>query len=110
MLEIEYGEKGFASRAWKEIEAGRPVALKVVGSKRQIIIRALSLYAEHDRLSREGGVSRGLLLRLAWQTFRSSPFIGLCNHGRSAGMTVAAYEKENLLEIKFEKPKTTHLD
>ena len=107
MLEISYGEKGFASRAWKEIEAGRPVALKVVGRKRQVILRALSLYAEYDRLSRKGGVRRGLLLRLAWQTLRSSPFIGLCNHARSAGMAVAAYEEGQILEVKFEKSKST---
>ena len=105
MLEIAYGEKGFASLVWKEIDAGRPVALKVVGRKRQIIHRALSLYAEYDRLSRKGELRRWLLLSLAWQTLRTGPFMGLCNHARSAGMAVAAYEKGPTLEVRFEKPE-----
>ena len=105
MLEISYGEKGSVLRAWKEIDAGRPVILKIVGRKRQFIRRTLSLYAEYDRLSRKGELRRGLHLSLAWRTLLSPSFMGLCNHARSAGMAVAAYEKEQILEVRFESPR-----
>lgn len=104
MLEITYGQKNFASLAWKEIDAGRPLALKIFGRQRQFLHRTLSLYAEYDRLSRKGEIRTGVYLSLAWRALLSPSFISLCNHARSAGMAVAAYDKEDLLEVRFESP------
>ena len=108
MLEITYGQKNFISLAWKEIDVGRPVALKVVGRKRPFVRRTLALYAEYDRLSRKGEIRTGVYLSLAWRTLFSPSFISLCNHAQSAGMAVAAYEEEeDVLEIRFAKPQTS---
>ena len=105
MLEILYGEKGSVRRASKEIDAGRPVAIKIVGWKKHLIRRTLSLYAEYDCLSRKGEMRRGLYLNLAWRILLTPSIMGLCMHAQSAGMAVAAYEdEEQTLEIRFESP------
>jgi hypothetical protein len=104
MLELAYDDNNYATLASKEIDAGWPVALKVVGRKRDSVLRMLSLYAKYDQLSRVGKVSRGLYFTLAWRTLFSGSFIGLCLYVREAGMRVVAYEKGPTLEVRFERP------
>ena len=104
MLVILYGEANFASRAWKEMDTGQPVALKIIGRQRHVINKTLSLYAEYDQLLRERKLRKWLLISLAWRTLLSPSFVGLCNHARSVGMAVTAFENKLTLEVRFEKP------
>ena len=104
MIELIYGTKDFARIAWQEIEAGRPVALRVTGWKRRLIHQTLSLYAENDRLWRSGKAKRTLALRLAWRTMLTPPLIGLCHYAQSSGMAVTVLDKGTTLEVRFEKP------
>ena len=105
MLELLYGAKDFDRIAWKEIDEGRPVALKIVGSKKTRVHRILSMYDEYDRASRNGVSRRGLLWSLWWRAMFAPSIIGLCNHARLAGMSVVAVDKGSALEVKFEKPR-----
>ena len=102
-MKVLYGEKKFASLAWKEIDAGRPVTLIVIGWKIKLIQKLLMLYRDYDRMSSMGEFQLKLVFSLTWRTFLSPSFIGLCNHARSLGMAVAAYEQGSTLEVRFEK-------
>src|SRR5262245_21225812 len=104
MLELPYGAKDFDRIAWKETNEGRRVALRVVGSKKARIHRILSLYDEYDRASRNGANRRSILWRLGWRAILTPVIVGLCNHARLAGMSVAVQDKGSTLEVKFEKP------
>jgi hypothetical protein len=106
MLELLYGAKDFDRIAWKEIDEGRPVALRVVGPKKARIHHILSLYDEYDRASRNGVNRRSSLWSFGWRAILAPSIIGLCNHARLAGMSIVVLDKGSTLEVKFEKPFT----
>jgi hypothetical protein len=103
MVELLYGAKDFDRIAWREIDEGRPVALRITGSRKALIHRILTLYAESERASRDGTRERRPLFGLAWRAMFAPSIVGLCNHARLAGMTVVVQDKGSTLEVRFEK-------
>jgi hypothetical protein len=105
MIEIQYGTKDYGLRAWNEIEEGHPVALKILGWRTKLIRHLVSQFIEYDQLTRKGKLSRGIFFSLGLKSLLSRPIagavMGLCHHARSAGMTVAVYEKGEALEVRF---------
>jgi hypothetical protein len=104
MVELLYGAKDFDRVAWREIDEGRPVALRITGSRKARIHRILSLDDEYDRASRNSVNRRSLLFSLGWRAIFAPSIIGLCNHARLAGMSVVVKDKGSTLEVRFEKP------
>jgi len=86
MIELLYGAKDFDRIAWREIDEGRPVALRITGVRKALIHRILSLYAEYDRELRRGVNRRDLLFGFGWRGAFAPSILALCNHARLAGM------------------------
>ena len=107
MVELLYGTKNFARIADEEIREGRPVAVRVHGWRRPFIYRLLSLYAEHDRLSRKGSAPRNLSLTLAWRIFLVPTLFGLIHQARSSGMGLLVRDTGKSLEVRLEPSNTT---
>lgn len=104
MLELLYGSAGFAPLAWREIDARRPVALRVTGWRKRTIHKTLSLYAEYDHQSRARNVSREQSFNLGWRSLLVPSLMGLVNHARARGMSVTVIDQGSTLEIRFAEP------
>jgi len=102
MVELLYGAKNFTRIADKEIRAGRAVAFIYTGWRRPFIFRILSMYAEHDRLSRGKYVPRSLSLGLAWRVLLAPSLFGLITQARLSGMSVIVRDTGESLEVRLE--------
>src|SRR5574340_302084 len=110
MIELLYGAKDFDRIAWKEIDEGRSVSLRITGFKKGFIHRIIELYAEYDRESRRGINRRDLLFAFAWRSLFAPSILSLCNHARLAGMGIVVKDRGATLEVKFEKPAATETE
>jgi len=102
MVELLYGANDFARVADREIREGRPVALIFSGWRRPFIYRAISLYAQHDRLSQTAGAPRRLSLSVAWRILLAPALFGLIHQARSSGMALVVRDTGQNLAVRFE--------
>src|SRR5262249_61779049 len=94
--------KGLARIAEVEIREGRAVAVRVHGWRRPFIYRLLSLYAEHDQLSRQARAPKNLSLGLAWRILLAPTLFGLIHQARSSGMGLVVHDTGTSLEVRLE--------
>jgi hypothetical protein len=106
MIELLYGSKDFDRIAWREIDQGRPVSIRIARVRKAFIHRLLSLYAHYDQELRKGRNRRDLLFSFGWRGFFAPALIGICNHARLAGMEIVVMDQGSTLEVRFQKPAT----
>lgn len=105
MIELMYGAKDFVRMADKEIQEGRPVAIRVTGRRKAFIYRTLALYTQFDR--KAGSMPKSASLGLALRVLLVPQFMGLCHQARSSGMEIVVRDHGSSLEVRFQKPQTT---
>src|SRR5258706_14624493 len=98
MIELIYGAKNFDRIAWKEIDEGRPVTIRVTGVRKPFVYRILALYAEYDRESRSGRNRRDLLFAFGWRSIFVPSLLGIVNHARLSGMSLTMKDQGSTLE------------
>jgi hypothetical protein len=103
VIELFYNAKNYDQIAWKEIDQGRSVAIRVTGWRKKLIYDLVSLYNKYE-VSRAKGVNdRGVLFKISWRAIITGPFFGVCNHARLKGMSIVVQDKDSTLLVKFEK-------
>src|SRR5690242_8067480 len=107
MVELLYGTKNFARIADEEIRGGRAISVRVHRWRRPFIYRLLSMYAEFDRVSRDGQAPRSLSLGLAWRVLFAPTLFGLIHQARSSGMGLLVRDTGKSLEVRLEPSNTT---
>ena len=107
MVELLYGAKKWVNIADGEIRQGRPVAVIFHGWRRRFVYRAISMYAEYDRLTPNKGAPRRLGLGVAWRIMVAPQLFGLVLQARESNMTVVARDTGQNLAIRFEPSNPT---
>lgn len=103
MLEVMHGTKEFDRIIWREIDAGRSVALRASGRGKKQVHQLLAIYADFDEAERTGEKRVGLLFRLGIRAMFSPTLFGLLNHARLRGMRIVARDEGSTLVVVFSR-------
>ena len=101
MIEITYGSKDFDRTAWRHIDSGDAIAIRVSGKRSKHVYKFLSVYRDYEEKLSRGINSRKLLFVLAFRSLSAPSLFGICNHARLAGMGITTTQQNGDLIVNI---------